>query len=97
MATYTETKITLDQIAGESDSARRRADNLLAAAVKIQADLADLSTNYAGFVTQLDTDAAASSGDPAWTAAKAEKDRMVSEFVAEKNRVDAMVAALTGL
>lgn len=58
--------------------------------------LTDLHHN-SGFAAQLNTDAAANAGNPAWDAAKAEKDQLQAEFVAEKARATAIKGALTGL
>lgn len=93
MATFTETKETLDIIA------RRFVDNVnldISAYRNLliaQQDLSDMQTTYAAFSAQLDTDAAANPTDIAWQTAKAEKDQMVSDFVTEKNRVDALITA----
>jgi hypothetical protein len=97
MTTYTETKSNLDDIAGKSSSLKRRNDNLIVAAQAVQSGLQLLQSDYAAFAAQLNIDAAANAGDPAWDAALAEKDLLVAEFVAEKVRADAIVLALTGL
>ena len=97
MATLTETKVTLDEIARKTNSLRLANDKLLVMAQKNEADLQEMQTKYADFATQLDLDAAANLGDPAWGLSKAEKDILQPEFVSERNRAAAMVTALTGI
>ena len=97
MATFAETKVTLDEIARKTDSLKKANDNLLVRATSNETQLQNMQTEYSGFATQLNADAAANAGDPAWDAAKAEKDALQSEFVTEKARATAIKGALTGL
>ncbi len=97
MATYTQTKATLDSIARNAASLKSRNDNLLVSAQNIKNQLQTLASENSGFVSQLDIDAAGNTGDAAWEAAKAEKDLIVAEFIIEKARADTIVTALTGL
>jgi len=94
MAAFTETKTTLDDIAARSEANRKRLEQAKVLISTAEADLAAMPAAYGGFVTQLDTDAAANSGDTAWQNAVAEKDQMVSDFQALKARASALVVAV---
>lgn len=93
MATFTETKATLDEIAARTTANIKRDQQARLQLVTAQADLAAMVTAYSGFSTQLDADAAANPTDPAWQNAKAEKDQMLADFQVEKTRVDALIVA----
>lgn len=97
MATFTTTKVTLDEIAGKTANFENRVNNLLTLATALETQLLQMQTDYSPFSTELDADAAANAGDAAWDAAKAEKDKLQAEFVALKNRASAIVTAITGL
>ena len=97
MATFTETKTTLDAIARKTNNLRQNNDALLTKATAIEADLQAMQSQYSAFVTQLDVDAANNAGDAAWDDAKAQKDELQSDFIAERNRAASIVTALTGL
>lgn len=89
---YTTAKSTLDEIAAKITAADRRllrARELLASA---ETELAALSTNYSGFVSDLDAEAAAQ-GTALWQRAKDEKDEMVGDFNALKTRATDLLAA----
>lgn len=93
MATYTETKTTLDEIATRTTANIKRDQAAYNQLLTAQADLAAMVSAYSGFGSQLDIDAAANPSDPAWQAAKAEKDQMITDFQAEKTRIDALIVA----
>ena len=97
MATYTETKSILDEIANRT---RKNGQRLQQARDLLQLSLDDLNnmaSGYAGFSTQLNTDAAANPGDAAWQTALAEKDEMVSDFQEIRTRAIALLAAIDGV
>jgi len=84
MATYTETKNKLDEIATRSTT---NSANLVRAKKTIadtKTDFQAMGAFYSAFATQLVLDAAANSTDPAWQAAKAELDQMIIDFQAAK-------------
>jgi len=93
MATYTVTKATLDEIAQRARQNEKRLEQAWALIVQAQGDLAAMQIDYSGFASELDTDAANNAGDPAWDAAKAEKDEMVGDFQATKTRADSLLIA----
>lgn len=93
MATFTETKATLDEIAVRSEANRKRLENARTQIAQAEADLLAMQTAYSAFATQLDADAAANPADDAWQTALAEKDQMQSDFIALKNRSTALLAA----
>lgn len=97
MATYTETKATLDEIATRSEQNRKRLEQARQAIAVAESDLLAMQSAYAGFATQLDTDAAANPGDVAWQTALAEKDAMQVDFQALKARATALLAAYDGV
>lgn len=97
MATYTETKATLDDIAARSENNRKRIESAKAALATAEADLALMATAYASFVAQLDIDASANPDDSAWQTAKAEKDQMVADFQSLKIRATNMKTAVDAL
>lgn len=94
MATFTETKATLDDIAARSEANRKRLEQAKTLISTAQADLNAMGSAYSAFATQLNTDAAANSSDSAWQTALAEKDQMVSDFQALKTRASALVTAV---
>jgi len=97
MATFTETKATLDDIAARSEANRKRLESAKQLIATAQADLLAMPTAYGAFATQLNTDSAANATDSAWQTAKSEKDQMVADFQALKTRADSMVTAVTGI
>jgi len=94
MTTFTETKATLDDIANRSEANRKRIEQAKAQIATAEADLLAMQLAYSAFSTQLNTDAAAEPADAAWQAALAEKDQMVSDFLALKTRATSAKAAL---
>lgn len=97
MATFTETKATLDDISSRSESNRKRLEQAKSLIDAATGDLLAMQSAYSGFVSQLNTDAAANTTDEAWINAKAEKDQIVSDFQALKSRADTLVSAVSGL
>ena len=97
MATYTETKSTLDLIAQRSEANRKRINAAKVQIANALSDLAGMAGTYGAFATQLDTDAAANPTDEAWQTALAEKNQMVTDFQALKARAEAINTAITAL
>lgn len=97
MATYTETKATLDEIAAKTNDYRKMLDRAKAIIDQAVSGLNQMAADYAGFSSQLNTDAAASPADDAWQTALAEKNQMVSDFQAQKTRGTNMQTAVSGL
>lgn len=96
MATYTTTKAILDEIAARSEQNRKRLEQARALVDAAVSDLSAMGSAYSGFVQQLDTDAAANSGNAAWQHAEAEKDALVTDFQALRTAALAMQTALNG-
>lgn len=84
--TYTTTKRNLDLIAAKVDTAGQRLDQARALIAQAESELAALGTTYSSFVSELDSVATANPNDPAWQAAKYEKDHMVTDFNTLKTR-----------
>lgn len=94
MATYTQTKATLDEIAQRSEQNRKRLDQARATIAAALSDLTAMQTAYSAFVTQLNTDAAANPDDQAWQLAKAEKDQLVTDFQALRIEANSLNTAI---
>lgn len=97
MATFTETKATLDEIAQRSEANRKRIEQAKGQITQALSDLNSMNTAYSAFVTQLNADAAANPSDAAWINALAEKNELVSDFQALKTRAESIDTAITGL
>jgi len=97
MATYTTTKVGLDEISQRSEQNRKKLEQAKALINSAISDLTAMGTTYADFVSQLNIDAAANSGDAAWEAALAEKNELQADFQAEKSRAVIMQTAVSGL
>lgn len=96
MATYTEIKTALDEIAERSTLNMNRRDQARNTLLQAQQDLLAMQSNYSAVITSLNAQAAANPDDAAWQAAKAEKDQMVSDFQALKAEIDALITAIGG-
>lgn len=94
MATYTQTKATLDEISVRSESNRKKLQRARDLIAEAGGDLTAMSAAYGPFVTQLDIDAAANVGDAAWQGALAEKDQMVADFNVLQTTASAMLTAV---
>jgi len=97
MATFTETKATLDEIAIRSENNRKRIEQAKAQIATAKADLTAMAPAYNAFITQLNADAASNPADEAWINAKAEKDQIQADFQALKTRATTIDTAITGL
>jgi hypothetical protein len=93
MATYTQTKATLDEIAVKSESNRKRLVDARAAVASVEAALQTMQNQYSAFIAEVEADALANPADPAWQAAKAEKDRLVADFLAVQTKAQAIITA----
>ncbi len=94
MATFTEVKKVLDEIAERTTQNASRTTNAKALLTTAQADLASMPGAYSSILSEIDAGATANPTDQAWQNAKAEKDQMVSDFQALKAEVDALVTAV---
>ena len=95
MSTYTEVKTALDEIAERSTQNSKRVAQAKAMLGQAQTDLAAMSTAYGAIVADLNQAATDNPDNPAWQAAKAEKDQLVADFQALKTEVDALVTAVS--
>lgn len=90
MTTFTEAKFALDAIAKRTTSNMsqvKQARDILSGVVT---NLANMQTEY----TQLVADINAAPSDAAWNALKAEKDKLVADFLAVKAEAEAKLAAV---
>lgn len=97
MAEYTETKVVLDEFAQKARTLKERKDSLLTVANQLVDNYATLQSNYSGFGAELDSDAAANPGDANWQNAKAEKDKILAEFISNKNNAIAIRDAIAAV
>lgn len=93
MATFTQTKAALDEIAVRSEENRKRLERARQLIVSAEADLGAMPAAYLSVITELDTEAAANPNDDAWQTALAEKDQMVADFQVLSTRATALLAA----
>lgn len=94
MTTYTQTKAALDEIAARTEANRKRLEQAKILIGTADSDLGGMGSAYGAIVADIDANAAANPSDPAWIAAKAEKDLMVSDFQALKSRAAALKTAV---
>ena len=90
MATFTEAKFALDAIAKRTTSNMsqiKQARDILAGVV---ANLASMQSEYTQMVTDID----AAPSDTAWNALKAEKNKLVADFLVVKTEAEAKLAAV---
>lgn len=93
MATFTETKATLDEIAVKSETNRKNLAAARASVAGVEAALQTMVNQYSAFIAQVDADAAANPGDAAWQNALAEKNRLVADFIAIQSKAQAIITA----
>jgi len=94
MATYTATKAALDEIAERTVRNTQRVDQAKALLTQVQTDLSTMVTAYTTIIDELEAEVAAAPGDVAWETAKAEKDKLVADFLALQTEVDSLVTAV---
>lgn len=94
--TYTQTKSTLDLIADQSEKSRQSLQNLISELEMVIDILQNLETTYTAFVNEVDTVALANPTDSVWQHTKAEKDKIVQDFIAVRDTANNMLVALTG-
>lgn len=92
--TYTEIKSSLDEIATRSEQNRKRLEQAKALINAADSDLGAMASDYSSIITDLEAGLAAAPSDPAWQAAKAEKDLMVGDFQNLKTRAANLKAAV---
>lgn len=93
-STYTEVKAALDAIAEDTSSAKAATETFIGRIRTIQADLLAMQSKWTVAVQYIDAQATANAGDPDWDRASSEKGKLVADFLAEKARVDALLAAI---
>lgn len=94
MATYTEVKAGLDEIAQRTQQNAQRVAQARSQLAAAQGDLAAMPGAYGSLVTEINAGGTANPDNPAWQTAVAEKDELVSDFQALKAEVDALVTAV---
>ena len=94
MATYTESKDAMDDIAGRVVVADKKFINIGGAIDNIITNIDEITVIHADAIAEL-TNYVGS--DPAWVNLKAEKDNMTPDFLATKNKYIALKAAYDAL
>ena len=94
MATYTESKDAMDDIAGRVVVADKKFINIGGAIDNIIANIDEITVKHADAIAEL-TNYVGS--DVAWNNLKAEKDNMTPDFVATKNKYVSLKAAYDAL
>ena len=97
MATYSEIKYALDQIAARNQRNLRKMEGGASAFSGALSDINKMPGEFAAIVSDIDAAAAANPNEAAYTDAKSEKDLLVSDFQALKIRVTALLAAIDGI
>ncbi len=97
MATFSEIKAKMDEIARANHNC---ANDLRRALVIIAATcttLGGMPTKYAGFVSEVDQEAVANPGNEAFSVAQAEKDELVADFQALRIQAEDARTALEAI
>jgi hypothetical protein len=95
MATnYTQRKAALDEIASAISNQMNAIDRAIAAFATAETSLNNLQNTYSGIILDIDSDAAL---DDASSAQKSEKDKLVTDFLAQKARAVALKNAVNGI
>ena len=97
MATFSEMKTALDEIAATISAARMSLDKCGENAAKAQTNLGNLSTEYSGIVAAINQFLSDNASDEAAKTMKAEKDLLVAEFQALQTAAGQMVTAIDGV
>jgi len=97
MATFSEMKYALDEIARKNARAREILANGRTQIVRAQTDLGEMTSDYSGIVSDINQAAVDNPTDTAYTVLKAEKDKLVADFQDLKTYADALVTAYDGV
>ena len=97
MATYSEIKAGLDEIAKQNEQSRKDIERSKSLLSQAESQLNSMPTVYAAFVVDVDSAATANPAVEAFQIAKSEKDELVSDFQALKTRATAIIAAVDGM
>jgi len=95
--TYTQAKATLDTIAQESEHARLALNNIEGDLDMVIQKLNILENTHTTFVSDVDSIALANPDDTVWQSAKAEKDKLVADFVEIRTAATNMKNAINAL
>lgn len=95
--TYSEITTALDEIRARIASNRSRLASARATVLQAETDLTAMNAAYSQYVTDLNTMVTANPDDAAVQAAKADKDRLVSDFQALKTKATNIKNAIDGV
>ena len=98
---YTTAAEAVRQITAQTASLTARIDTAIERMAGIRAELDAMATPFPNgwldAVQFIDAQAAANPADDVWAALKAEKNKLVVDFTAQKNRAAGIEAAISGL
>lgn len=95
--TYTQTKSNLDDIADRSEQARLELIEVETSLTRVINKLNTLETEYSTFVQEVDTVALNNSTDVIWQNVKAEKDKLVTDFISLRSTANNMKTAIEAI
>ncbi len=93
MATFSQIKAVLDEIATKNARQRRYLENARASLVTAQTNLAGMPSEYSAIVADIDQAAIDNPTDEAYLLAKSEKDKLAADFQNLKTYADALIVA----
>jgi hypothetical protein len=97
MATFSEIKAGLDEIADRNKQNLNNMDRSRAGLAAAEANLNAMPSTYSTLIGEIDAAATANPTIEAFQVAKSEKDQLVLDFQALKTRATALVAAVDGI
>ena len=93
MATYSQIKNGLDEIAAKIEQARSYINNGKTSLVRAQTDLGAMPTKWSSLIADINQAAIDNPTDDVYLLSKSEKDKLVSNFQSLKTYADALVVA----
>jgi len=97
MATFSDMKYALDEIARKNTRARQLTEAARKELIRVQSDLGSMLADYSGMSAEIDQVAIDNPADDAYLMLKNEKDKLVTDFQNLKTYVDALVIAFDGV
>lgn len=91
---YTEARAALDRMADESTQHKATGEQCVADLRAVQGNLQAMQTNWAAAVAFIQSQAAANPTDDVWQRMAGEKEKVVADFIATRDSVNAIVAAV---
>lgn len=96
-STFSQQKVSLDEIAANITDARNKLNQCKSLATLTVNQLGGLATTYSGIVADIDAALVAEPDNAAVMVLKAEKDKLVAEFVALQTAASSMQTAVNAV